>query len=297
MDIPLAPFLIRGRAIIRTMITRKGAGRLWVAAVLPLLFALLAVFPGCRTGGNAAGADLLQTIRERGRLVAGVKYDSKPFGYLDTGGELKGFDIDLVRELARRILGDPESVDFQQVMSSTRVIALNSGSVDLVAATMTVTPDREAVIDFSDIYFMAHQKVLVPWESPVNALDDLSGKTILYVFGTTSEENIKKRLPQAGFTGFKTSTDAFSALKAGRGDALTTDNTILTGFINSACGFRMLSDKLSDEPYGVGFRQDPATYTLREQVNKTLAEMKADGTIARLERKWFGKAAEGIPCQ
>ena len=155
----------------------------------------------------------------------------------------------------------------------------------------------DEVIDFSAPYFMAHQKILVPYASPAQALADLGGRTILFTFGSTSEHNIKKKLPEANYIGFKTATDAFSALKAGRGDALTNDNTILSGFINSACGFRVLQDELSDEPYGIGFRQDPATRALRERVNRELATMREDGTLARLEKKWFGKAPDGRPCE
>jgi putative glutamine transport system substrate-binding protein len=241
---------------------------------------------------------LMDAVKQRGKLVAGVKYDSKPFGYLDTDGQLKGFDIDMMHELAKRILGDADAVEFQQVLSSTRVIAINSGSVDVVAATMTITPDREKVIDFSKSYFTAHQAVIVPIGSPVEKLDDLQGKTVLFVMGTTSERNIRSRLPQAKYIGFKTSTDAFSALKAGRGDAMTTDDTILSGFLADTCGFRPLAERLSDEPYGLGFRQDPnsSTSSLRQRVDRELAAMEKDGTLENLKRKWVDAAFQPKPC-
>jgi putative glutamine transport system substrate-binding protein len=265
--------------------------------LLIFLGALLGLASGC--GGGTVEKPLLQQVKERGRLIAGVKYDSKPFGYLDTDGQLKGYDIDLIRELARRMLGNPQAVEFQQVLSSTRVIAINSGSVDVVAATMTITPDREKVVDFSEPYYIAGQAVMVPAKSPVKQLSDLDGKTILFVMGTTSEANIRKRLPKARYTGFKTSTDAFSALKAGRGDAMTTDDTILAGFIADDCKFRLLPERLSKEPYGFGIRQDEqaeSTASFRAAVNEALAAMKADGTLDRLREKWMAPYERPVAC-
>lgn len=270
------------------------SGRILAGLACFLVLLLSLGFSACDRKQSA----LLETIQGRGKLMAGVKYDSKPFGYLDTDGKLKGYDIDLMRELAKRMLGDENAVEFQQVLSSTRVIAINSGSVDMVAATMTITPEREKVIDFSKPYFTAHQAVIVPIKSPVKTLDDLDGKTVLFVMGTTSERNIKKRLPNAKYTGFKTSTDAFSALKAGRGDAMTTDDTILSGFLADTCGFRPLDERLSDEPYGLGFRQDKgaSTSSLRQQVDKHLADMAQDGTLDRLKQKWVDAAFQPKPC-
>lgn len=261
--------------------------RFLLVSSLLCVLGLAGVMSACR---HDSQSDLLETVQKRGELLAGVKFDSKPFGYLDTDGDLKGFDIELMRELAHRILGDAQQVEFQQVLSSTRVVAVNSGNVDVVAATMTITPDREKFVDFSEPYFVAHQAIIVPVDSQIQKLDDLNGQRVLFVLGTTSETNIKKRLPHAKYIGFKTSTDAFSALKAGRGDAMTTDDTILSGFLADACGFRMLNEKLSNEPYGLAFRQNEATQAFRLRVNEELAKMKQDGTLERLQAKWVKKA-------
>ncbi len=260
--------------------------------LLPLSLLVLLLLPLLLAACARQQPPLLETVRQRGTLIAGVKYDSKPFGYMDTDGQLKGYDIDLMRELAKRILGSESRVEFQQVLSSTRVIAVDSGNVDVVAATMTITPERERKIDFSRPYFTAHQAVMLPANSPAKKLDDLKGKTILFVMGTTSESNIKKRLPAAKYIGFKTSTDAMAALKAGRGNALTTDDTILYGFMAEHCGFRLLDEKLSDEPYGLAFRQSKAgeTVALRETIDKHLMAMEQDGTLAALRAKWIKPA-------
>lgn len=272
---------------MRSVATSKSNQTLWLGSLF--LLVLLCVLPGCGEQKILTTAD----IQKRGKLIAGVKYDSKPFGFLDAEGKLQGYDIELMRELARRIFGkdDDKQVEFQQVLSSTRVIALNAGNVDVVGATMTITPEREKVIDFSIPYYTAHQAVIVPQDSPVRTLNDLNDKAVLFVIGTTSEMNIKRRLPNAKYIGYKSSTDAFSALKAKRGEALTTDDSIIFGFLADNCGYRLLDERLSDEPYGLAFRQgtkDTVNGTpLRDTINQHLREMHKDGTLDRLKAKWI----------
>ncbi|MBX2861028.1 MAG: transporter substrate-binding domain-containing protein [Vampirovibrio sp.] len=234
---------------------------------------------------------LLTQIKNRGALVAGIRFDAKPFGYLDADGTVKGYDIDLIREIATRLLGSPDAVEFRQVLASTRVIALNSGNLDIVAATMTITPQREDYIDFSDVYYEAGQAVIVPANNTVQTIADLQDKTLLYVMGTTGEKTIKQTLPTAKFLGFKTNMDAFSALIAGRGDAMTTDDTMLSGLIKDRCDFTMLPQRLSKEPYGLGIRQNEPnhnTQSFRQTINQLLADMKQDGTLDKLQAKWLG---------
>lgn len=268
-------------------------------ATIGILAGLLLILPLSACGGGK-GAVSTEEIRKRGRLEAGVKYDAKPFGFMDADGRLKGYEIDLLREITRRLLRDPHRVNFQQVWSSTRVLALQSGAVDVVAATMTITPERARQVDFSQPYLIARQAVVVPYGSPVRQLNDLEHRTILYVLGSTSEAHIRQRLPKASYHGYKSATEAFSALKAGRGDAMTTDDTLIAGFLSDQCGFRMLPERLSDEPYGLAFRRGGSAGhgpTLRAQVNQYLNDMKKDGTLAKLNSRWLDTAHHARPCR
>lgn len=257
---------------------------------------------GCGSHRSEPVKPLLEVIQARGKIQAGVKYDSKPFGFLDQDGAVKGYDVDLLREVAKRLLGSPDAVDFEQVLSSTRVFDINSGRLDVVAATMTITPEREELIDFTDPYFVAGQAVMVPTQSPIQKLSDLAGKRVLYVIGATSEANMRKHQPRAKLVGFKTALDALAALKAGRGEAMTTDDTILSGFMQGNCDYRLLSDRLSSEPYGMGLKQDPqhkTTEAFRQKINGILKDMKADGTLEKLKQKWVisGNVTAGCPAQ
>ena len=257
----------------------------WIGAALALLVVAVSL-TGCHSTQQSQLTQLEQ-VQKRDKIIAGVKFDSKPFGFLSLDGQLQGYDIDLIRELAKRILGSEEKVVFKQVLSSTRVIALNAGHVDLVAATMSVTPEREEVIDFSEPYFIAGQGIVVPKGSSIQSKADLPEKIVLFALGASSAPQLKQAVPSVQLKGFKSSTEAFSALKAGRGDAMTSDDTILSGLIAKDCSFRMLDERIADEPYGLGFRQSDDTQTFQAAINKTLKAMKADGTLAKLRSKWM----------
>ncbi len=260
------------------------------AAAIIVIFAGILILAGFITGcEKKEKKDLLSVIKSRGKIIAGVKYDAKPFGFIDKNEKVSGFDIDLCREIAKRLLGDPNAIEFQQVTSSNRIFSITSGTVDFAAATMTITPGRQKIIDFSNPYYIAGQAIMVPAGSPIKSIGDLDGKKIIVVLGSTSEKNIREIVPNATVLGFRTYTDAFSALKNKRGDALTTDDTIIYGFISKNTGFIMLKERLTREPYGLGFRKGKETRNLEEAVNLILKNMAEDGTLTKLNEKWVGK--------
>lgn len=230
---------------------------------------------------------LYQKMKERGKIVVGVKYDSKPFGFVDEDKKLKGFDVDISREIARRLLGNPDDVEFQQVTSSNRIFALTSGTVDMVAATMTINDKRKKIVDFSVPYFVAGQAIMVPKNSAIHTLKDLKGKKVIVVLGSTSEKNVRDVVPDAIIQGFRTYTDAFSAMRAGRGDALTTDDTILAGFLSEDRSFKILPERYTQEPYGIGFKKGKDSESFQQVVNMAISQMNADGTLKQLKRKWI----------
>lgn len=232
--------------------------------------------------------DFFTKVKERGKLIVGVRYDAKPFGFIDQDEQVKGFDIDLCREIAYRLLGSRDAIEFKQVTSSNRIFSITSGSVDFVAATMSITPKREQIIDFSNPYYIAGQAVMVPKNGKIENINDLAGKKIIVSLGATSEMNIRRLFPTAEILGFRTYTDAFSALRTGRGDAMTTDDTIIYGFLLENPEFTMLKERLTREPYGLGFKKGRETYVLRETINNILKSMTEDGTMRIFEEKWIG---------
>lgn len=245
------------------------------------------VWTGCHsTEQPAPPKSLLEEAHKRGHLVIGVKYDSPPFGFLDTDSQLKGLEIDLAHELARRIIGDRQAVRFVQVNTSTRVATLNAYQADFILATMTITPEREKIVSFTKPYYKAAQGIMVKETSEIRSLKDLAGKKIIYVIGGTGEANLKKSVPSAKLLGFRSTTEAFSGFHAGRSDAFSTDDSILYGFLHEYCGLRLLDERISTEPYGIAFRRDAYSRSLQDKVQEVLSEMTTEGVLKQYNKKW-----------
>jgi polar amino acid transport system substrate-binding protein len=221
-------------------------------------------------------------IKARGKLLAGVKFDTPPFGFLDDKNQPVGFDIDLVRKIAEHI-GVP--VELVSVTSPTRVPMLVSGNVDLVAASMTHTRERDKTIDFSITYYTGGQSLLVPKSSTITGIKDLDGKQVSVQQGTTLEKNIAAAAPKAQIVAFKDYNSAWLALGQGRVDALTGSLNILQGFAKDNPNVKIVGELFSVEPFGIGIRQGDSA--LRDEVNFTLQDMWTSGAYVELYRKWF----------
>ena len=241
------------------------------AAAIALAAVLAAGAPA-----QAQTQDTLAAIKSRGKLIAGVKFDTPPFGFLDEKNEPVGFDLDIVRGIAKHI-GVP--VEFVKVTSPTRIPLLVSGNVDLSAASMTHTIERDKTIDFSITYYTGAQALIVPKTSSIHGLKDLGGKQVSVQQGTTLEKNIAK------VVAFKDYNSAWLALVQGRVDALTGSMNILQGFQKDKAEYVILPDRFSVEPFGIGVRQGDSG--LRDAINFALMDMWKSGEYAALYKKWF----------
>lgn len=230
----------------------------------------------------AQGQGTLAKIKERGKLLAGVKLDTPPFGSLDDKNEPAGFDIDLVRKIGARI-GVP--VELVKVTSATRIPLLVSGNVDLVAASMTHTRERDKAIDFSITYYTGGQSLMVPKDSAVTGIKDLGGKQVAVQQGTTLEKNIAAVAPTAKIVAFRDYNAAWLALAQGRADAFTGSLNVLQGFLKDNPNFKIVGDLFSVEPFGVGVRQGDSE--LRDEINFAIQDLWTSGEYASLYRKWF----------
>ncbi|WP_339239218.1 transporter substrate-binding domain-containing protein [Paenibacillus sp. FSL R5-0517] len=275
---------------------------MWPSFILVLILSL--VLSGCSTGeensssggssgsgGDAVAKGTIEQIKERGKLIAGVKYDTKLFGLKDpASGNVEGFDIDIAKALAKQILGDETKVELKEVTSKTRIPMLQNGDIDIIIATMTITDERKEQVDFSDVYFEAGQSLLVKNDSPITGLESLSGVKVLAVKGSTSAQNIREKAPDAEVLEFDNYQDAFTALKAGKGEALTTDNIILIGMQQTDNSFQLVGGNFTSEPYGMAIRKGDTAFV--EEVNKLLKSMKDSGEYDTLHEKWLGSKPE-----
>ncbi len=229
----------------------------------------------------------LDKVLHRGKIIVGVKYDTKPFGYINEKQQLVGYDVDLAKYIAKALLGNENKVEFKQVTPSNRILALNSGQVDMVIATMTITPQRKAVVDFSIPYYMTGQAIMVPKDSKITSMSGLNDKRVVIVFGSTAEKNLRLMAPEAEILGFKTYTSGYSALKQGRADAMTSDDTILIGFALADKSVKILPKKYSHEPYAIAFKKDESSVSLQNKVNFVLKNMIRSGEMNQIKDKWI----------
>jgi len=236
--------------------------------------------------GAAFAGDTLEEAKKKGVLVAGVKDSLPPFGYVDESTRtIVGYDVDFVKAIADKL---GVKLELKPVTSASRMPQLTEGNIDIIAATMTKTPERAQQIDFSVTYFATGQKFLVK-KGTVTSLKDLEGKKIGTAKGSTSEQNAAKALPTATILSFDDYPQAFLALQQGKVFAVTTDESILAGIRVKAPNkddFEIPDIQISDEPYGLGMRKGDKAFV--DFVNATLLEMEKSGKAKELFDKWFG---------
>ena len=229
-------------------------------------------------------------IQLKGKLVAGVKFDFQPFGFLDANNQLAGFEIDLMREFAKRWLGDANAVEFVQVTSANRIDMLVADAIDIVAASMTHKRERDELIDFSQTYYVDGQSLLVRADSGINNVQNLEGKVVAAIQGSAAIENIQSAARKTGtafeLLPFQEYLQAVEAVKAGQVDALTTVGVALTQFAQDDPNLVVVGERFTSEPYGLGIPNYDDRF--KDLVNFTLQSVVLDGTYDRMYEKWFG---------
>jgi ABC-type amino acid transport substrate-binding protein len=228
-------------------------------------------------------------ITQRGKIRIGVRRDVPPFGYINDNGQLVGFDIDLAHEFAKRWLGDPAAVELVSVSAADRIPRLTAGDVDLLIAAMPHKRERDALIDFSDPYFVDGQTLLVRSDSGINTLADLHEKSVAALQDAPTTAVLEQLADQQAIplkiVPFPAYPQALAALQNGEVDALTADAVTLDQFAQAATNFRLLGQRLTQEYYGIGLPQGDSQ--LRAMINFTLQDMKADGSYDSFYRHWF----------
>ncbi len=232
-------------------------------------------------------SDIYDSIMKKGIIRVGVNVDSKPFAFYDKTGELSGYDIDLAKYIAEHLLGSNKNVKFVPVTPSNRLMKISTGEVDIVIATMTITPQRQQIIEFSVPYDTAGQALLVRNTSKITSIADLQGQNVGVIWGTTAEKNMINLSPNAHIVGFKSYAEAYNALKSGKIDAITSDDTILSRFTADDKNVVLLPKRYSKEPYGIGFKKGKGSDKLKESLNNAILDLKQKNVITRIHKKWL----------
>lgn len=254
-------------------------------AGLALCFSMGAV----QAANTGTAVSTLEEVKERGTLRVGVRTETAIFGFIDEKGDHAGFDIDLAREIARRLDVELELV---QVSSATRIPLLTSGRIDLIAATLTHFRDRDRVIDFSIAYLNSPMTVLVRKDSGIEKLDDLRGKTVGFNMGSAAMKVFESLDLGATSRTYEGLSEAFLALQQGLIDGMPTDIIILAGMrasIEDSDNYVLLDSKshFGGGYYGLGLRENDSKW--RDEINFILQDMWLDGTWDRIFNTWIGE--------
>lgn len=244
-------------------------------------------------GSMPAGSTMAE-IADRGRLIVGVDQNTYLFGYRDPdSGRIEGFDIDIARQMAEAILGDPNAIQFVVLTSAERIPAIQEGTVDMVVRTMTINCERWQEVNFSTVYYEAGQRVLVRTDSEFQSINQLGGEKVCAAKGSTSIRNVA----QVGSKPIPVAVDDWSdclvMLQQGQVAAVSTDDTILSGLAAQDPHTRLVGQRFTAEPYGIAIHQD-ATDLVRF-VNAVLEEIRANGTWEQIHKRWLGAAGEATP--
>src|SRR4051794_32329598 len=227
----------------------------------------------------------LGKIQAKGEITIGVKFDVPPFGVKNPqSGEVEGFDIEMGKAVASKLGVKPK---FIEAISDNRIPFLEDGTADLILSTMTINEERVEQIEFSDPYFIARGRVLVPGDSSITGVADLAGKNVCTALGSTYEANLKKQAPEAKLKLVDSYSECLELVQNGAVDAVSTDDVILTGMIIQDDTLKLVGDQLTQEPYGAGIKKGDTQMV--DFVNGVFQGLKDDGSWAKLHEQWIGK--------
>jgi putative glutamine transport system substrate-binding protein len=251
-------------------------------------FFILALFVLAACQREASKTPNLDTIKKRGVLIVGGKHDVPKFGLKNPStGQIEGFESDLIRLLAKELLGDEKKANIVHVTVTTRMGLLNNKEIDFIMAVMTVTEARKKEVDFGPVYFTDSLGVLTLKDSPIRGVKDLNGKTVAVQKGSTGAVRIIERAEEAGAQIQTLELDNYvlclQAVQSGRAAAMATDRSILLGYAALDPRMVILPDRLSNEPYAPAFRKDAGD--LRDWVTTSYEKLFKAGTIKTLLEK------------
>lgn len=219
---------------------------LFIKIVSLTVAALLLVVGLTACGGNndsTASFRSLDEIKESGKIVIGVFSDKAPFGYVDENGKYQGYDVYFAERIAKDL---GVNVEYVSTDPASRVEYAATGKVDIILANFTVTEERAEKVDFALPYMKVKLGVVSPDKALITEVEQLKGKQLIVVKGTTAETYFEKNYPDVTLQKYDEYADAYNALLDGRGDAFSTDNTEVLAWAIQNPGFTVGIDALGN---------------------------------------------------
>jgi ABC-type amino acid transport substrate-binding protein len=261
------------------------------------LSVLLALSVVLALAAPAFAETTLEKVSRTGVLTIGTRTGSPPFAFINKNNEWVGFSIDLVEQAVKpaieKKIGKSIKVEKKESVPATRIPLLSSNSVDLIAGTMTDTPERRQSVDFSVTFFLTGAQFLVKKGSPIKGIDSIASKRIAAQQGSTNAKIIREKVPSANLREFPDQPSAFQAMVQGQVDAYTNDGIQLAGLKAKAPNpndWEIVGDFYSREPYGMAMRKGEADF--KAVVDDGLKETLRSGKYFELYDKWFGPKGE-----
>ncbi len=244
-------------------------------------------------------------IADAGRIKIGVKKDQPGVGFQEPGAdEPTGFDVEVAKIIAAKLGIEPGNIEWVEAVSKNREPFLQKGTVDLVAASYSITDERKQIVGQAGPYYVTGQQLMVREEDKetIAGLDDLKGKKVCSVTGSTPSENIREYLADPGqLVLFDEYSQCADALGNGQVAAVTTDNVILLGFVAESDGaFKLVGEQFTEEPYGIGIKKGDVAFC--EFINETLAANEEayakawESTAGQVEGAETPTLPEPAPC-
>ncbi len=263
-----------------------------ISVLVAVCMAIGLILAGCASAspqGTAAADDSWTRIKEQGYFFLGLDDSFPPMGYRDDNNEIVGFDIDLAREVAKRM---GVEVRLQPVVWETVTQELNKGTIDVIWNGCTINEERLAVIDFTKPYMDNKQVVVVLKDSPYQTLEDLSGKKLAIQQGSSAEAaldaNAQFKDSLSEIVKFEDNAKAFLDLDSERVDCVAVDVCVYGYYFQQFPDkYRMIEASLGDEQFGVGVRKADDAFTA--ELQKAIDAVYADGTAGEISKKWFGE--------
>jgi glutamate transport system substrate-binding protein len=254
------------------------------ATVLALALTATACGGDDGDGGSSSGGG-------KDKITIGIKFDQPGLGQKTPQG-YAGFDVDVATYVAKKLGYEEDQIEWKESKSADRETMLQRGDVDFIAATYSITPERQEKVDFAGPYLLAHQDVLLRADDDkIKSPEDLNDAKLCSVTGSTSAQNIKEKLaPKAQLQPYPTYSACLPGLQNGAVDALTTDDSILAGYAAQEQfkgKFKLGGFKLTNENYGIGVKKGS---DLKDKINKALEEMVSDGSWETAVKENFGPA-------
>lgn len=254
------------------------------------------------SGSSSTSGDLLDTVKKRGKLIISTDANYKPQSFKNPDGTFEGFDVDVGREIAKRLGVDAEFLD----INFDIITAGNwNGRWDLNAGSMTITADRQKVLYFSTPYYYTPASFVVHKDSKAASIDDLKGKNVGVGAATTYQDYLQGKLsltneqvlrpPPDGAQAKIYDTDQAALTDLALGDGVRVD-AVLTALptaqdaIKSGQPFKIVGDPVYYEDLGIAIdKQSPQdSKSLADAVSKIIDDMHADGTLTKLSMKYYG---------